>query len=254
MYKEGAVHGDPRCQREYGLALYYGEGVREDEPEGLVMLKQAADQHDGKACLELGERVPGCVAPSRDPSQRPHAPTSGRIYREFQHDPAAAELYFLRAVEQGEKNAWFGLGALEHAKRRAKAREHWTKGSRLGDADCQYWLGREVFFENKLYVEGMQLWEQASEQGYLMAKYCLALTLYPGTEERTHYPGLEDAVPADPARAVKLFHDALEGWADAEKHEHEVCATLYYLGLAYANGKGVKQSWDTAVNYWKKVR
>lgn len=109
------------------------------------------------------------------------------------------------------------------------------KKARQGNAVAQYETGRMLLSGKGVEIDAQQAadWlEKAANQGHKKAAMRLGIIYYKG-----------DAVPPDPQQAVELFTRAAAS---------EVLAQ-YYLGEAYANGRGVERDYAAAINWYRKA-
>lgn len=107
--------------------------------------------------------------------------------------------------------------------------------AREGNVDAQYKAGLMLLAGKGVSINSQQAVDwlaKAAAQGHEKAATKLGIIYYKG-----------NGVPADPQRAVELFNSVAAGQALAQ----------YYLGEAYADGRGVSRDFDTAIDWYRKA-
>ena len=119
-YRKAAEKGHAGSQYKYGLALYYGCGVAEDERESAKWLRMAARQGHEDAKNEYNERLEeGRFACLLDSAEQGNADSQYRLGCLFYHgeqghpvDKAQASAWLRKAAAQGIAEASFLLGTM----------------------------------------------------------------------------------------------------------------------------------------------
>jgi TPR repeat protein len=227
----------------------------------LTELKAKAEKGDAQAQFELGTNF-------------------------WRTDPNEAIKWFQKAAEQNHKAAFLYAGSYfswtaSPTNNPQKGFDYFLRGARLGDADCQYFLGQCYIFGDGTEtntVEGLRWAVKSAEQGYWLAQWSLGEWYYKGVvvpknltnaihfyqllaERRDEFGGIpvnEDSVSRaqfqlgyihatetkNPVEAVKWYRKAAEqGNARAQAN----------LGLCYHQGIGVAKDPDEAVKWIRKA-
>ncbi|XP_030055589.1 protein sel-1 homolog 3 [Microcaecilia unicolor] len=160
LYEKGAIQlKDPVLMYDYGIVLLRGQGVQQDIPKALELLKKAADQNFAPAINSLGW-----------------------YYEKYEKDYQQAVEYWEKADALGHSEAPFNLGVLHsHGLIPGKEKDDFTayqyywKSARRGHVDgavnlAAYWIQGIPGSVPRLPLNAVEWTKWASEKnGYLGA-------------------------------------------------------------------------------------
>jgi len=248
------------AEAQLNLARYYRN---KDITQFIYWLRQAAEQED--TVNELTREFSDIES-----SQNWARFELGNIYQfgkdGVTKDYEQALFWYQKAVEHGSKLA---KGLVESLQQQMQSIEEWRQAAEQGDAEAQYWLGRE---EERLGHEKAFDWLQKSaKQEYIEAQFHLAQVYETGkgiaqNQEQSVYwyrqiaerdmTQLEiDNTQFDLNQRKNESQENYEQrmtWHRQKLRESYVAAQ-FNLGYAYENGEGISQDDKQAVYWYRKA-
>ena len=272
-YRIAAETGNAYAQYSLGWCYEKGQGVEKSAQEAEKWYRMAAEQRETKAKKRLARMLGTCYYFGENGKSKDYreavvhlsiAAEAGDAYSQyllgFCHEKGQgvgqsdqeAQKWYIKAAEQGEKNAKERLrrlgndyydGSNGKSKNYEKAVEYYRLAAEAGDAYAQYSLG--WCFEKGQGIEqsvtGAVIWyRKAAEQGEAHAKERLRNAKSLGSD---YYFG-ENGKSKDYRKAVAHLCIAAEN-GDA--------FSQYLLGQCYEYGDGVKQNRYIAEDWYRKA-
>lgn len=152
--------------------------------------------------------------------------------RGVEQDFDATLLWLKRAAENGNEQAASKLRRMEGQRKKFNAT---LKRAESGDSKSQYDVGMMYLKGRGVKLDaasGRKWLEKSAAQSYEKAITRLAILLIKGEGG---------------ARDYKRAHELLDNISDSS------ALAQYYLGELYASGKGVRQDYETALNWYQKA-
>lgn len=226
---KAARQGHAAAQYYVGLCYQNGEGIGQDDDMAVYWFRKSANQNFGEAQNELG----CCYMLGEG------------VYEDY----AEAENLFLKAVANGDHNAYFSLGILyESIKNDANKAIYYYKKHQ--DAYYKIFKKANSTTTERLSNLGME-YNPASpspSSGYnnsMANRQKSADSQAEFTDPVDQYNlGVDYYQKKDYDKAVYWFEKAAE---------QGIVEALYNLGVCYANGEGVSQDYTTAAYWYEKA-
>ncbi len=230
------------AQFNLGAMYYEGQGVEQDEKEALAWFMKGAEQGDDRAAYNIGII---------------------HFNNATEEDLKIAFKCFRAAAERGYADAQFQLGKMYDSgtgvsKDRDEAAKWFLKAAEQGHAhaQCCLCLFYDVLPDDENKTKRFQWLRDSAENNCAIAQLFLG-TLYE--------KGI--SIPKDNTKALRWFRKAATQGTDAIESELDVivhmrkfsaisrnvwqthCRSLYILGTAYHDGRGVEKD-DTEALKW----
>jgi len=233
LLRLSAKQGYPKAQSDLGIILINESADRNTQLEGVEFLRQAAEQQDGSACLELGNLY-----------------AEGRI---VQQNRSLAETYYRQVLPHNPGKAYYALGKLKGMQeeafelmlkaancqyapayralwdlykqhKRTEPAHHWMRqAAESGDIDAQFQLGSS----EKRFEESVGWLRRAANQHHAQAQAALGQALF----------------------KAKQYPEALLWLKASADRDH--ATSLNLLGYFYADGLGGAVDINCAIKYFK---
>ena len=246
-----AETGDIFAQNELANLYLYGDGIEEDEEEGVKWLKRSADAGHWISIMDLADCYSDGIGVSQDKLK-------------------AIDLY-KRVYELGSGEAANRIGVIYHNQNNSEEAVKWYKkvyelgGSASGEAANRIGL---IYDNQNNSEEAVKWYRKGFDKGYDWSGYNLALSYSNGT-----------GVPQDKQKALELYKEVYDLENSASGSSANAIGNVYYRqndyeesiewynkgieknsGWAYYNladcyydGNGVKKDKNKAYELYKKA-
>ena len=273
IFKELAEQGNADAQYCFGLCYQDGTGVKKDAAEAVMWWEKAAAQGNADAAFNIGVGY-----------------FIGELG--LKKNIGKAFKWYLKAAENGSSSGQLsvgicymqGDGVLANVK---KGKEWMLKAEEHADADTNYTLGMGYLWgQSKLEkdeTKGAKLLEKSALQGHFEAQARLGVCYTKGTgvkkdrskaiewHRKAAQQGFEISltelggiIGLAPLSSYYLQFSSCNFWDDIDavinnadqyikKAEQGDAQAQYYLGICYANGKGVQKDDAKAFEWMQKA-